>query len=421
MNSLYKYILFILMCFCSVSAFAKCEITKKSQTEDDRTATITYGKINLTSQYLQPIGTLIDRVIVPPTNYNFGGATANTILWICDKTDLNSIYFLIATNGDDGSGGRDEIGKIDGLPNVFATNFKYVGLKLIMQGIEINRFYQAIPVSSYDVVGEKIHIRLMDIPPLVAELYRVSTLKQTSSWCGQVDSGNYNCIQPNAYIQLKGPGLEAESDNVGEDSNTNWKFWGADNGFGYGMRLGNNLSLVPSCVARNATPLVLFNTISTSALKNNISEQANFSVIVECSNQVSSGISSNQTAIGIQVSQNAYNSAKKIGLVNAQNGVLALLSENYGDSNAASGVGIFLKNSNTGESLVFVGQPALTGGGESAGWNPILKGAQNNGSSEVGYTRYIQNYLVELKKLSGAENVKAGLVNSKAYILVKVQ
>ncbi|WP_335950036.1 fimbrial protein [Acinetobacter bereziniae] len=421
MIRLYIHILFIIFgSLFALTAHATCQTTGVSQTEDNRTAGITFGKVNLTSTYLQPVGSLIDRVVVPSTNYNFGGATASSVLWICDKTDLSNIYFLVATNGDDGAGGRDEIGTINGLPNVFATYFKYVGLKLIMQGIEINRRYQAVPVNSYAEVGNKIHTRLMDIPPLTAELYRVSSLMQTSSWCAQIDTGNYSpCIQPNAYIQLKGPGLV--SDNVGEDSNTNYRFWGADNGFGYGMRVGNTLTNQPTCVARNATPIVFFNTISTAGLDANQSVQENFNVAIECSNQVNSGTGNNQTAIGIQTSYGAFVAAQQLGLVNAQNGVAALLSDNYADAQSAKGVGIFLKNANTGTDMNFVGQPGLSGGGTVAGWYPALSGAQAAGSTESGYTHYLHNFTAILKKLPGTEPIKAGKVNSTAYVLVKVQ
>ena len=98
-----------------------------------------------------------------------------------------------------------------------------------------------------------------------------------------------------------------------------------------------------------------------------------------------------------------------------------MLSDNYDDAEAAKGVGIFLKNSNTGAEMNFVGQPGLSGGGAAAGWYPVLSGAQPNGSTESGYTHYVHSYTATLKKLPGAEPVKAGKVHSTAYVLVKVQ
>ena len=84
-------------------------------------------------------------------------------------------------------------------------------------------------------------------------------------------------------------------------------------------------------------------------------------------------------------------------------------------------VGIFLKNTNTGTDMNFVGQPGLAGGGTAAGWYPVLSGAQTGASTESGYTHYLHNFTAILKKLPGTEPIKAGKVNSTAYVLVKVQ
>ncbi|MCU4413023.1 fimbrial protein [Acinetobacter sp. WU_MDCI_Axc73] len=398
----------------SIAAYATCKSTGVSQTGDSRTAPIRFGTINLTSVYLQPVGSLLARTAVPPTDYTYGGATAASVLWECDLEDLPNIYFLVATNGDDYVGGRQDLGVIDGIPDVFGTYWRYVGLKLTMDGVVINKFYKSIPVRNYVTVGSKIQIRLQDIPTVYAELYRVSTLGNGA----KIATGNYSYVGPNAYIQLKGPGLR--SDEIGQDSQTNFRFWGANNGFGYGMRLGNKLYNEPTCVARNATPLVLFDTMTVDALNQGKSTQAQFNVAIECSNQAASGTADKQTAIGIQTSEGAYTAAQNLGLVNAQNGVKALLSDHYGSNGIAKGVGIFLRNSNTGTDMNFVGQPGISGNGENAGWYPFKDGAVSNGSTEAGYTHYLQNYTAILKKLD-AQTVEAGKVHATAYVLVKVQ
>lgn len=421
-----KIIVFILS-LLSFTTHATCTNTLVSQTEDNRTAPIRFGTTNLTSTYLQPVGSLIGKTITPPTDYTYGGANASSILWECDASDLSNLRYLVATNGDDRVGGYWDLGAADGLPNVFATYYKYVGLKLTMNGVVLNRYWQSLPVTNYITVGSKIRIRLQDLPTLYGELYRISRLApqagSPSAYCGtavnnQITTGSYSCTQPNAYIQLSGPGLV--HDEIGEDSAVNFDFWGADNGFGYGMRSGNQLYNDPSCVARNATPLVLFNTISANSLNAGGAVQAYFNVSIECSDQAVSGTSSHQVAIGIQASEKAYNAAKNLGLVNSQNGVAALLSDDYGSNGIASGVGIFLRNTNSTADINFVGQPGLTGGGAIGGWYPAKEGAIANGSTQAGYTYYTQNYTATLKKLAG-QSVTAGKVNSTAYVLVKIQ
>lgn len=160
----------------SQSTFARCTKTSVTQTEDSRTAKIIFGNVNLPSQHLMPVGTLIDTTIVPPTAYTYGGANAESLLWTCDKADLDHIYFLVATNGDDRVGGYWDLGAADGLEHVYATYFAYVGLQQRMNGVVLTRYWQRIPIQNYDEDADKIYIRLKHLPNLEASLYRISQL-----------------------------------------------------------------------------------------------------------------------------------------------------------------------------------------------------------------------------------------------------
>lgn len=440
-------LLFACLTLFSLRANAFCSLTLVTQTEDYNVAPIPFGKINLTDPYLQPVGTLLASTVVPPTNYTYGGANGASVLWECDAADLPNIYFLVATNGDDRVGGFYDIGGSDGLSDVYATWFAYVGIRQSMSGVTLTRHWQKVPVTSYATSSAgKIQIRLQDIPPLVAELYRISSLpgmSAASAYCGNNnDDGvgigyasatgrNYFCqnsiqTQPNAYIQLSGDSNVTflfARDLPGEDSAYSFDFWGADNGFGYGMRLANTLYSLPTCVARNATPLVLFPTISVAELERGGSASASFTVQVECSDSAVSGTAAGQTAIGIQVSPGSYNAASSLGLVNGSGGVTHLVSDNYYSENMARGVGIRLQNAQ-GKRMNFVGQPGTvsltTPGGESAGWYPVLEAANNAGSSMAGYTHYSSTFLATLQKLDG-QAVTPGKVYATAYVLVKIQ
>lgn len=430
--------LLTILLIMGLSARASCTRSGVSQTEDNRTAQIPFGKVNLYDTYFSPVGTLLASVMVPPTNYTYGGASASSVLWTCDVADLSSIYFLVATNGDDRVGGYYDIGATDGLPNVYATYFAYVGIKQTMSGVVLSRNWQSVPVTSYVETSDgKIQIRLQDVPPLQAELYRVSTLPGTSSashYCGNnnVDNSgivygsttgrNYSCTQPNSYIQLVGPGLT--HDAIGEDSSNHFRFWGADNGFGYGMRSVNTLYNTPTCVARSVTPVVLLPTMAISQLQAGQTATAPFSVTVECSNSATSGTSNAQTALGFQVSEGAYSAAQTLGLVNASNGVSMLLSDNYTSSEMAKGVGITIAYSNAPDTaLNLIGQSGLnvlSNMGASAGWYPVLDNATETGSSNSGYTNYSYNFIATLKAISG-QTVTAGKVRATATVQVKIQ
>ena len=440
MKNILLFSLSIIFMLTSAIADATCTLTGIAQTEDDRTAMIPFGKINLTDTYLQPVGTLLATVVVPPTNYTFGGANASSVLWECDQADLNGIYFLVATNGDDRVGGFYDIGAVDGLKDVYATWFAWTGLRMTMSGVSISRYWKKVPVTRYATSSSgKIQIRLQDIPPLQAELYRISTLPANSAasyYCNGLGSGglgyastsgtNYICTQPNAYIQLSGDSSVSFAfarDNAGADSAYSFNFWGADNGFGYGMRAANSLYQNPTCVARNVTPVVMLPTVSVSQLEAGINPSASFSVQVECSNSAASGVNSLQTAIGFQASPGAYQAAQSLGLVNASGGVSYLVSDNYFSNEMAKGVGIRLRNS-LGREMNFVGQPGTvsltTPGGNAAGWYPVLDGASAAGSNAAGYTLYNQTMTATLSKIPGSA-VTPGKVYATAYVLVKMQ
>jgi len=225
----------LLLCFALLPTYpasAGCHITGVSQTEDGRSAQIDFGRVNLASAYLQPPGTLLASIIVPPTNYTWGGANAESVLWICDKKDLPTLHFLVSNNGDSRFDGYHEIGGEGS--RIYSTWFEYVGIRQSMAGTPLTRKWQKINLPPHNYEDNckkgKLCIRLKHIPPLHVELYRVGTL--TPDWGGltygdcypqakPTPTGKpYTCTQPSSYIQLVGPGIS--HDNEGEDHA--WRF-----------------------------------------------------------------------------------------------------------------------------------------------------------------------------------------------------
>jgi type 1 fimbria pilin len=437
MTSIYTTLLyaglFSVFGLCSTITKAACTQTTVAQTEDSRTAKIIFGNVNLPSKHLLPAGSVIDSKIIPPTAYTYNGANAESLLWTCDKSDLNQIYFLVATNGDDRVGGYWDIGGKDGLEDVYATYFAYVGLRQSMNGVNLTRYWQKIPVQQYDEDENKIFIRLKHLPHLEATLYRISQLAPTSgattAYCGKGQlptTGSYSCNQPNAYIQLSGESnvyMPFSRDQAGEDSAQFYRFWGSDNGFGYGLNtLSNTLSTQPACVVRNNTPLVMLPIISAQALNQGQSDQVPFQVEIECENLVSSGTATGQTAIAFQPDSNAYQRAVDMGLSNAQGSVSHLLSDDYGqDTQLAQGVGIQISNTANQHTMWLQNPTAITGGGAANGWYPVLEGQpQHLGETVSEHGMYMQNYQAELKALPD-QQATPGRVKATATIVVKVQ
>lgn len=437
-----KLCLLALLAFTHTVTWAACTNTLVTQTEDYYSAMIQFGKINLIDTHFAPAGALIATTVTPPTNYTTGGASGASVLWECDQTDLPNIYFLVSTNGDDRVGGYYDIGTNVGLSDVYATWFAYIGIKSTMAGVTLTRYWQKVPITSYATVGSRIQIRLQDIPPLQSELYRVSSLPGTSaisSYCGNNNNNGsgiefasatgelYTCTQPNAYIQLSGSNTSVPfaHDEPGEDSASNFDFWGADNGFGYGLRTANKLYTNATCMVSSATPLVILPPIGVAELEAGMVSTSNFELQMECNNTVASGLGDTQIAMGFQVSEGAYSAAKSLNLVNASDGVAALLSDNYNDPSMAKGVGITIANSATPtQPMTLIGLstnvPLTASVGNNAGWYPVLDGATANGSSHTGYTDYNFSFIASLKKLPG-QTVSAGSVRATAYVIVKMQ
>ena len=399
---------------------------------DPYSAQISFGRVNLTSTYLQPVGTPLGTTIVDSATAT--GLNSETVLWQCDLADKDELYEVFATNGDDRVGGYWEIGNgagtstNDGLPGYYATYFPYVGLKLthLNSGKVFTRYWQQSKITQYDVVGNKLQIKPKHLSMVQADLARVSSLPPTygsgSNYCGgqaaASGSGNYSytCTQPNGYVQFQGPGYK--SDTVGADSNTSYYFWGQYNGIGFGMRSAASISYTATCVARNVTPLVMFMPVTAQELNDNMTRESDFSIEIECSDQAVSGVNTNQTAMGVQVSAAAYAKAAELGLLTGSQGVTHLVSNGYGtDPSIATGVGIAL--SNNGKQMNFLGT-GVAGGGNASGWYPVKDGANANGSAASGYTTYTQTLTAILKTLPGRK-ATPGKVNATAYVLVKVQ
>ncbi|OKP16865.1 fimbrial protein [Serratia fonticola] len=397
------------------------------------------GRINLTSTYLQPVGTALGSSVF---NLTTGGRypDPDKVLYECDAADAGNIFEVFATNGDDRVGGYYDLGAVDGNPHYYATYFPYVGIRLthINSGQVFTRYWQSAPITNYVTSGSKIRIRVRDFSAVRADLIRISSLpgRGASKYCGYnagnllygmastTGSSSYTCTQPNGYVTFQGPGIDA--DPVGSDSATNFSSWGTGrwNAMGMGTSPSSTLSYTATCVARNVTPLVTLPGMSVSQLMSGQTSQASFTLNLECDNAAVSSIATNGTALGLQVPPASYTLAQQLGLVNASGGVRYLLSQGYGtDNSVATGVGIALSNSSTGISMNFIGLTlcgATCPQGNSAGWYPVYAGANAGGSTAAGFTHYSTQLTATLTRLPG-QTVTAGKVDAKAYVLVKVQ
>jgi len=405
-------------------------------------AAIPFGHVNLSSPDLQPPGSHLASVLVPSTNYIHNGVSGDDVLWLCDKkaVDDGKVYFLVSVNGDSRFGGEHKIGTEDGLDDVHATWFDYIGLRLSMAGVTLTQYWKKVPLDTYSVMidktgkkeKEKVEIRLRDIPPMQAELYRVSRpvpagggVPNCAHWMPRIpgEAGtSYECEEPSGYLQLVGPGLP--HDEEGEYHKHHYDFW-TTNGIGYGLRRALFLTNSATCAARSTATHVVFPTLSAKALQAGDEAPAHFSIEVECSDGAQPGTGSRQTAIGLQVSPDAFYTARTLGLTNAQGGVYFLVSDHYDtDPAIAKGVGIVLER--RGEPQRFL-SPDFSGNepgkGEMAGWYPVTHDSEQIDLTTIpdGIRRlYRLDFNAWLTALPG-QQVTPGKVRAHANIVIRMQ
>lgn len=394
---------------------------------DNYGASLLLGNINITSNYIQPVNSILASSIislVPAQRWS----NPEAIIYECDIGDRNSLSEVFATNGDSNVGGYTDMGD-----NYYQTFFPYTALKLIHvdSGITFTRIWKSVPLRKYDVVGNKIQIKGKHFSQIRAELKKVGSVNRTpgpTTWgCpGPAEnnySGSYTCNQPNGYVVFRGPGMPVPE--AGYDSAYNYSTWWTGRYMAFGMNTSpvSQLTRKNTCAVRNVTPYVVFPAITVDELNNNQTRSADITVNIECQSGTDSGIRRGQTAIGIQTSLPAYLKAQGLGLVNYAGGVRYLLSDSYGtDTRIATGVGISLHNIR-GDAMNFVGWGGTVTNSfstASAGWYPVLAGASYSGSDAYGYTNYVHHFTATLRKLPNG-NPTAGKVDATAYVLVKIQ
>lgn len=451
-----RCLMLALLVMLSLPAHAKCSKIIANATGDTKGASPAFGRITLTNAHLQPPGTPLGSSVVNFTAANKPGySDPDQVLWECDAADKDQLYEMISTNADDRVGGFFDLGAPDGFPNYYATYFPYVALKLthMNSGLEFTPYWQQIKLEQYHLTvnargKQVVQVRVKDLSPIRADLIRVSQLTPGGAGaaiCGMYTPSKpyhgladfpaanqdvaYTCHQPNGYVAFKGPGVSAPT--AGRHHKQDISGWSPNhwNAIGMGNAPAATLSYADTtCVTRNVTPVVTLPTLSVNQLQHNETAQAPFNITIECDAGINvvpanaSGSGPRQTALGLQVPYDSYQAAEQMGQVNGQGGVHYLLSQGYGkDPSVAKGVGIALYNPETGNRMPFLGWQRCTSGcgGPQAGWFPVLDGARFT-HGEGQFSLYTIALLAQLEHIPG-QQVTAGRVDAKAYVVVKVQ
>jgi type 1 fimbria pilin len=440
---------------------------------DYHTASLGVGRLNIISNYLQPVGSVL---AVGMSNYNTirSGGLANKsdediILTCTSQSDKAGLAWAYATNGDSRVGGFYEI---PGFPGYYATQFPYIAIKLTFAetGEVFSRFWQqsAVTVQTEDLGNGGFVVKKKHIPKVMATLIKwpnpygekidANGVNVSAAYCAggsetmiptaqtsnpdQIWSADFyavnglsaGCGQPNGYINLLGTGGYVVP--VGKDSNTNIWAWDYSIPVGLNGSPSATFSYTPSCVIRTATAYVSFPTITISQLKAGETASRNFDVNLECDNTINPVISTSSVSVGLQPSISAFNHAKTLGLIDASTGgITHLVSDDYGAPGMAEGVGITLKNAD-GNAVNFVsweGCIPVNSGSTSycpkysnlaqlraAGWDPVMSAStQVSANTATATTVYRKSYTATLGRINNLEPT-AGRVKATATVLVRL-
>ncbi|CQJ51673.1 putative fimbrial usher protein StbD [Yersinia intermedia] len=418
---------------CSTSAWSTCtRITIQSQlgagdgTASDWAGSLDYnngslglpGIIDLsTAANFQPDGTLLAAATSDFTTFALNtGYDPNRVLFRCDAADVDQLFEMYATNGDNDYSGKYEDGAIAGnVPSGFATLVSNVVIRLtnLSTGEYYSRLWKGRRLTGLDKDSTgRILVKAKNFSNIYTELFRIDYVRPGTY---NLASYLYAYTQPNAYIAFKGPGISGPIE--GTDSISNWPGWYAMWPASIGLYNYVTFRRTTICAVTNFTPTVILPRISVAELNSGGTTSAEFRVDFQCQTGVTSGVTSGTVAMGFLVPAANAAKAQALGLMNGSGGISHLVSDSYGSPGTASGVGIRIYRNNA---PIYLLSKNVTLSGNNGGWYGIFQGAQELTGAVSGGNRYTESFRAELTKISG-QTVTAGAVNAHAQVVIRVQ
>lgn len=389
--------------------------------------------ININNDSFQPPGTLLAAGTI---NFMEARSQADAknyspeqILYRCTADEKNSLKEMYATNGDFRWGGMYLANQALNLPDVYLTAMDGLGVRLknLSTGEYYSKFWKGRALTDVDTDSYGwLLVKAKNFSNTGIEVFKINGYS-TGQRPPHNNTGAYPFAQPSGYIAFKS---KRTSINVTEGADSQYFYNGFYASWPVSFNLYRRLKVRRSatCQVMNTTPYIHFPVSSVPQLQRGQKITMPIHVDFSCqsgspaNNKLSgmtSGTASGQTAIGFLPDQSNVNTAMKEGLTTAGTGVTYLLSNNYGNPEVASGVGVKFYKTSDGSALNFLSTLSNTGSGANAGWYPILDDAklinENNGLSN--YTRQFNASFEKLPKKS----VTPGTYNAKVQVIIQVQ
>lgn len=396
--------------------------------------------ININNEVFQPDGTLLSNKVLSIFDLgsgHTGGYSPEQVLFRCQPTDDPSTFYeYYSTNGDNDTAGKEEMGSAIGLPESYRTIQRGLISRVtnLNTGEYASRYWKRRPLEldmekDRDSKGWYL-IKARHFSNYKIEFFKYSPSKglNSDSWQDGTAGQNWDNSQPIAYSAFQGgglsPNLKPNADHASEWSGFYGDWPGAINPY-----LTVKVRRSASCRVETVTPVAVFPPISAVELEKGGQRTLAIDIHLQCQTGApgnagltgfKSGIEAGETAMGLLVQSANYLAAQKEGLgVPGGSGVTHLLSDGYGvNPDVATGVGVALSRQD-GQKLNWLSSEWITGGGNAAGWYPVLQDADTSGNQD-GLTRYRARMRATLTRLPG-KKVKPGSLNATAQVVVRVQ
>lgn len=385
--------------------------------------------VNVSDSSFQPYPTLLASAVAPFTQF---GATAGynpeQVLFRCAPAD--AVYEMFSTNGDDQfSGyysGGDRMGMEIGLTAAYRTAWPNVLLRLthMASGEYITHIWKEHLLTKLDKDSRGFHlIKVKNLSAVRSELYSAPLESGVSfPYSATTKSQMYLRTQPEGYVAIKGPGLAYPK--VGQaHAGGNWAGLPANWPGTIGLYKDVTLKRYPTCAVLTVTPYVLFPSISHMEINRGDSVTAPFEVRIKCQPGAINSTAPGGTAIGVLVSPGSLAVSNQLKLANSSGGLAYLVSENYGSSGIAQGVGIRILRGSSAINLLANENSAGGSDAENVGWYPhIGKETQYVGSVD-GSSVFNEVFHARLEKFQVGTQpaVTAGKVRATAQVVIRVQ
>ncbi|MBJ3815372.1 fimbrial usher protein StbD [Shimwellia pseudoproteus] len=356
-----------------------------------------------------------------------GGYSPNQVLFKCDVSQLGAIYEFFATNGADNYSGKQPVGDLSG---AYYTRVKNIALRLTNQksGQLYQRHWQKRAISPEEVFndGQHIYVPASAFSDVFIELLRVDNAGYGVEGTAR-DSYNYE--MPSGYVAFQGGGIGqglsegADSAVSNDGKSVNWPA-------GWSLAHQTQFLRYSACDVVDYPATVMLPTMTVAALEEGTTADAPFAVRIECSNSISVSRNawenpgggddggnvggSSSMMLGLVVSDaNAASKAASLGLTNGS-AYTWLLSNDYGNSGVASGVGIRIYNDQLGGNAMDLA-PSTTISGSANGWYALDDVATLTTSD--GKDIFNASFTASLEKIQG-QSITPGSVYAQAQIIV---